>query len=75
MLTDYKCPGCGRGATITSQGDLPLAIVDNGVTEIEIGGVKYPLKNDRGETLKNVLNGKAEYWTPPPIPAPPKIAE
>jgi hypothetical protein len=70
MQTNYQC-ACGARINIESQGELPVAITKLEQDSILIGGVRYPLKNEQGESLKNVLNGKAEYWTPPPIPVNP----
>jgi hypothetical protein len=67
MLTEYTCR-CGLKAEITSQGDIPLVITTADPDFIEVEGTRYPLKNEKGESLKNVLNGKAEYWTPPAVP-------
>lgn len=72
MQTNYCCPGCGRGVTVTSQGDLPVAFQDDGVQSVEMGGVLYPLKNEKGESLKCFENGKPVYWTPPPAPEKPQ---
>lgn len=69
MQTEIKC-ACGARFNVESQGELPVAITKLEIDSISVGGVTYPLKNEKGESLKNVLNGKAEYWTPPAIPAP-----
>ena len=74
MQTKYQC-ACGARINIESQGELPIAVTSEERTTVNIGGKDYPLKNDKGESLKNVLNGVAEYWTPPPVPAvPPPLA-
>jgi len=73
MQTNYCCPGCGRGVTVTTQGDLPPAFQDDGVQAISYkdkdGNLQMAsLKNDKGESLKTILNGEPIYWTPPTPP-------
>jgi hypothetical protein len=75
MQTDYKCAQCGTRIQIETQGDLPPGITAIARDSVNIGGKDYPLKNEKGESLKNVLNGVAEYWTPPPIPTPEEAAK